>query len=76
MKQKLKNLRNLTTTYDLFIAVGLLMIIATSIKLIGWINYSSDWFWFLTGLIFVIEGVMFYIKQRKFDRKYKIIEKD
>jgi len=39
MKQRLKNLRNLSTTYELFIGVGLLMIIAASIKLLGWLDF-------------------------------------
>ena len=73
MRQRLKNLRNLTTTYDLFIAVGLLMVIAASIKLIGWVNYSSDLFWFIAGLALIVEGMILLAKQRRFDKKYKVV---
>ncbi len=73
MKQKLKNLRSLVTTYELFIAVGLLMVIATSVKLLGWTEYSSDWFWFIAGLALTVEGMILLRKQRMFDRKYKVV---
>ena len=76
MKGKLKNLRNLTTTYELFIGVGLLMVIATSIKLFGVVELSSDWFWFIAGLALVVEGVMLLRKQRQFDKKYKVVPRE
>lgn len=70
---KLSNLRNLTTTYELFIGVGLLMVIATSIKLLGVVELSSDWFWFIAGLALTVEGIILLQKQKMFDRKYKVI---
>ncbi len=62
--------------YETFIAVGAVMVIGTLIKLFGHYNFSSDWFWFLAGLGFVVEGTIALAKQRKFDRKYKIIERE
>ena len=70
MKQKLKNLRNLTATYELFMGVGLLMVIAASVKLLGWTDYSSDLFWFIAGLALIVEGCILLAKQRRFDKKY------
>lgn len=73
MKQKLRNLKEWVTTYELFIAVGLLMIIAASTKLLGWLDYSSDVFWFIAGLALTVEGAILLKKQRMFNRKYKIV---
>ena len=56
--------------------VGLVMAILTLIKLFGFIDFSSDWFWFLAGCGLVVDGVISLIKQKRFDRKYKIIERE
>ena len=61
--------------YEVFILVGLIMVIGTLLKLFNFIYFSSDWFWFLAGLGFVVEGFIALAKQRKFDKKYKIIVK-
>ena len=60
--------------YEGFILVGILMVIGTLMKLLGVYDFSSDWFWFLAGIGLIVEGIISLIKQRKFDRKYKIIE--
>ena len=73
MKQKLKNLRNLTTIYELFIGLGLLMVVATLFKLLGFIDFSSDWFWFIAGLGLIVEGMILLAKQRRFNEKYKVV---
>ena len=70
MKYKLANL----IRYETFILIGILIVAGTFIKLMGFIDFSSDWFWLLAGIGLVIEGTISMIKQRKFDRKYKIIE--
>tara|TARA_Y100000310_G_scaffold334146_1_gene413195 strand:- start:282 stop:506 length:225 start_codon:yes stop_codon:yes gene_type:complete len=62
--------------YEFFISIGIIIVVGSLIKLLGVYEFSSDWFWFFAGLAFVIEGIIFQIKQKKFDRKYKIIEKD
>lgn len=61
--------------YEVFVFVGFLMVLLTLVKLLGFYDFSSDWFWFLAGVGLVIEGVISMVKQRRFDRKYKIIEK-
>ena len=72
MRQKLKEL---STTYEIFIGVGLLMVIATLSKLLGFVEISSDWFWFIAGLGFVVEGIILLRKQKRFDKKYKIVQR-
>lgn len=61
--------------YEMFILVGILMVIGTFLKLMGYLDFSSDWFWLLAGIGLVVEGAISLVKQRKFDRKYKIIER-
>ena len=61
--------------YEGFIFVGILMTILTLVKLLGYADFSSDWFWFVAGIGLTIEGTISFIKQRRFDKKYKIIER-
>ena len=75
MKKEYLNPRNLMR-YELFIIVGILMTIGTLIKLTGIYNFSSDWFWFLAGIGLIVEGVISLVKQRKFDKKFKVIERE
>jgi hypothetical protein len=62
--------------YEAFISVGLLIAAGSLLKLFGIMNFSSDWFWFLAGVGLICEGIIALVKQKKFDRKYKIIEMD
>lgn len=62
-------------TYETFIFIGLIMSILTLLKLLRYIDFSSDWLWFLAGVGLVIEGSISLVKQRRFERKYKIIER-
>lgn len=61
--------------YEVFIVVGILMTIGTGMKLVGIYNFSSDWFWLLAGLGLIVEGTISLVKQRRFDKKYKIVER-
>jgi hypothetical protein len=61
--------------YEGYIFVGILMIFLTLGKLVGFYDISSDWFWFLAGVGLVFEGLISLVKQKRFDRKYKIIER-
>ena len=72
MKDRIKNL----IRYELFIVVGVLMTIGTLIKLLGFYDFSSDWFWFIAGVGLIVEGLISLSKQQKFDKKYKIIERE
>jgi uncharacterized membrane protein len=59
--------------YETYIIIGSLMVITTFLKLMGFVEISSDWFWFIAGLALVFEGVMDLSKDRKFRKKYKIV---
>ena len=52
------------------------MTIGTAIKLSGIVDFSSDWFWLLAGIGLVVEGSISLMKEKKFNRKYKIIERE
>ena len=47
----------------------------TLIKLLGYYDFSSDWLWFLAGVGLIIEGAISLIKQRMFEKKFKVIER-
>jgi len=63
-------------TYETVIVVGVILSIGALLKILGILDFSSDWFWLLVGLGISIEGIISLVKQKKFDRKYKIIEKE
>jgi len=60
--------------YESFIFVGAAMAGATLLKLLGILYFSSDWLWFIAGLGLVVEGTISLVKQKNFEKKYKIIE--
>ena len=62
--------------YEVFVFVGILMTLGTIIKLLGIIDFSSDWFWLIAGIGLIIEGAISWRKQKQFDNKYKIMTKD
>ncbi len=62
--------------HETFIVVGILMTIGVSIKLAGKYDFSSDWFWLIAGLGLIVEGSISLTKQRRFDKKYKVIERE
>ena len=59
--------------YETVIIVGALMTVLTLVKLLGFIEFSSDWFWFIAGLGLTMEGIVSLIKQKMFDKKYKVV---
>jgi len=61
--------------YWLFMLVGFLIALGSFIKVMGIYDFSSDWLWLLAGLGLMVEGAISLIKQKKFDKKYKIIER-
>ncbi len=63
-------------SYETFILVGILMTIGTLAKLLGFYSISSDWFWFLAGIGLITEGSISLVKQKRFERKYRIIERE
>ena len=61
--------------YEGFILVGFIIAMGALMKITGVYDFSSNWFWFLVGVGLVIEGTISFIKQRRFDKKFKIIER-
>jgi len=57
--------------YESFIFVGTAMAGATLLKLLGILDFSSDWLWFIAGLGLVVEGTISLAKQKSFEKKYK-----
>lgn len=76
LKKVVTNFEQQIASYEMFIIVGVLMTIGTLLKLVGNYNINSDWFWFLAGVGLVVEGSISYVKQRRFERKYKIITRE
>lgn len=62
-------------TYQTFIIIGVLMTVGTLLKLFGIIDFSSDWFWFMAGVGLVIEGSVYYVNQKRFEQKYKVVDR-
>jgi len=77
MKIRLVKLISMTNfwRYEVFILVGFILAVGAFIKVLGIYDFSSDWFWFLAGLGLIVEGTIAMIKQRRFDKKYKIVER-
>ena len=61
--------------YEMFILVGLLIVVGTLVKLVGIYDFSSDWFWLLAGLGLMVEGAISFAKHKRFEKKYKVIER-
>ena len=60
--------------YESFVFIGALMTLVVMGKLLGFYNISSDWFWLMAGVGLILEGLISFYKQKRFDNKYKIIE--
>ena len=52
--------------YEFLIIVGILIVLGTLIKLLGFYNFSSDWFWLIAGVGLVVEGAISFVKQNFF----------
>jgi len=61
---------------SLFILVGLLMVAGTLLKLTKILYFDSDWFWFIAGLGLTVEAIISLVKQRKFNKKYRILSRE
>ena len=62
-------------SYILVVIVGAAVAGGVLGKLIFGFDIDSDWFWLLAGTGLAAEGVIALKKQKKFDNKYKIIER-
>ncbi len=62
--------------YEIFIIVGVVMAVGTLLKIFLVFNFSDNWFWFIAGVGLAVEGSISLARQRKFDKKFKIIKKE
>lgn len=62
-------------SFVLVICIGFVMALAVLVKLVGSVDINSDWFWFLTGIGFGVEGIVSFRRQLKFDRKFKVVRR-
>jgi hypothetical protein len=62
-------------SYVLIVVIGIVVSTGVITKIVFGFNIDSDWFWFLTGVGLAFNGIIALKKQKKFDKKYKIIEK-
>ncbi len=62
--------------YESLIVMGIIMALVTLAKLLGFVDFSSDWLWFIAAIGLVIEGSISLAKQKMFEKKYKIILKN
>jgi hypothetical protein len=62
--------------YEAFILIGFVLAAGTLLKLLGFYDISSDWFWFIAGVGLVIEGAISLVKQEKFDGKFKVVSRE
>ena len=60
----------------MFVALGFLMVVATLAKLLGFVNISSDWFWFIAGIGLMVEGSILLRKQKQFDKDCKVVSRE
>ncbi len=79
MKKIINKVIRFETNYsghELFIAVGFFMVFGTLFKLLEVFDFSSDWFWFIAGVGLIVEGFTSVVKQKKFNKKYKILNRE
>jgi hypothetical protein len=62
-------------SYFLVVVIGTAVALGVLGKLIFGFSIDSDWFWLLAGVGLAAEGIIALKKQKKFDKKYKIIER-
>lgn len=62
-------------SFVLIILLGLLMAFGVLMKLMFGADIDSDWFWFLAGVGLAVDGVVAFVRQKKFDKKFKVMRK-
>lgn len=62
-------------SFTLVVGVGLVMSLAVLGKLFLGFSIDSDWFWFLAGVGFVVQGVISFRARKRFDKKYKVVRR-
>ncbi len=62
--------------FILVILMGIVMVSGVLAKLFLGFKIDSDWFWFMAGVGLTVEGVISLRRQKRFDRKYKVVRKE
>ncbi|MGK0209070.1 MAG: putative membrane protein YfcA [Patescibacteria group bacterium] len=62
-------------SYFPVLLLGVLMIVGSLIKLLGFREIDSDWFWFLTGCGLMVQGVVTFVRQKQFEKDYKVLKR-
>jgi len=62
-------------SFVLVVLVGLVMAGVVLMKIFFELEIDSDWFWFLAGVGLMFEGVISYRRQKKINKKYKVVER-
>lgn len=62
-------------SFILVVMVGLVMSLVVLSKIFFKLDIDSDWFWFLAGVGLMFEGVLSYRRQKKINKKYKVVER-
>lgn len=70
IKHITKKMMNMEFYPEFFLTVGILMTLGTLIKLLGFADFSSDWFWFIAGLGLIAEGFIILSKKHRYKRNY------
>ena len=74
--KKIKNVMKIEVLAgpELFIIVGLVMVLGTLLKLLGIVDFSSDWFWFIAAIGLVVEGLILLSKKKRYNHRYVAIK--
>jgi len=59
--------------YEAIIFFGFIIALGALLNVLGYFSLDSDWFWFLAGAGLAFEGGINLLKQKQFNKKYKII---
>ena len=60
-------------SHEAIIFFGILLGAGALLEVLGYIKINQDWFWFLAGAGITFEGVINLLKQKQFDKKYKVV---
>jgi len=68
-------MENRYASFVLLIGVGVVMVMAVLFKLTLGFDIDSDWFWFLAGVGFLLQGIISFKARKRFDLKYKVVRR-
>jgi len=63
-------------SFLLVILMGAVMAFGVLAKKFFEFDMDSDWFWFMAGVGLAVEGVISMRRQRRFDKRYKVVQRE